>query len=73
MRSTGDGFQIAEKDLQQRGPGEMLGTRQAGVQQMKIANLHRDAHLLPLVKQLAHRLRRDYPDHVPPLDPTLGQ
>ena len=67
LRSTGDGFQIAEKDLQQRGPGEMLGTRQAGVQQMKIANLHRDAHLLPLVKQLAHRLHRDYPDHIPPL------
>ena len=53
LRQSNDGFVIAEKDLQLRGPGEVLGTRQAGTIGLKIADLMRDAHLLPEVKQLA--------------------
>ena len=47
MRETTDGFKIAEKDLELRGPGEVLGTRQTGDMQLHIADLQRDAHMLP--------------------------
>lgn len=56
MRSTCDGFLIAEKDLQLRGPGEVLGTRQTGYRQFKIANLQRDQDLLPRIAQVAKKL-----------------
>ncbi len=61
MRETNDGFVIAEKDLRLRGPGEVLGTRQTGAIQLKIADLQRDAHLLHSIKMCAHQLLRDYP------------
>ena len=53
MRDTNDGFLIAEKDLEIRGPGEVLGTRQTGEMQFRIADLQRDADLLEQVQQLA--------------------
>jgi ATP-dependent DNA helicase RecG len=53
LRQSNDGFVIAEKDLQLRGPGEVLGTRQAGAIGLKIANLIRDSHLLPEVQKAA--------------------
>jgi len=53
MRETTDGFRIAEKDLELRGPGEVLGTRQTGMMQFRIADLQRDADLLPKIHQLA--------------------
>ncbi len=56
MRESSDGFYIAEQDLQLRGPGEVLGTRQTGDMQFKIADLQRDAHLLPSVKEGADYL-----------------
>ncbi|MGQ7246180.1 ATP-dependent DNA helicase RecG [Halomonas sp. V046] len=56
MRETTDGFRIAEKDLEIRGPGEVLGTRQTGLAQMKIADLERDADLLPRITPLADAL-----------------
>ncbi len=56
MRRTNDGFKIAEKDLELRGPGEVLGTRQTGELNLQIANLQRDAHLLDAVKRVATRL-----------------
>lgn len=62
MRQTNDGFQIAEKDLEIRGPGELMGTKQTGVAEFKIADLERDAHLLPLVQIDAERLIRQFPD-----------
>lgn len=62
MRESSDGFYIAEQDLQLRGPGEVLGTRQAGEMQFKIADLQRDAELLPSVKQAANVLIMQYPD-----------
>ncbi len=61
MRESSDGFYIAEQDLQLRGPGEVLGTRQTGEMQFKIADLQRDAHLLPVVKEAALLLMSDYP------------
>ena len=62
LRQTSDGFAIAEKDLQLRGPGELLGTRQTGLAAFRIADLARDADLLPQVHALADRLLREAPD-----------
>ena len=46
LRQSNDGFMIAQKDLELRGPGEILGTQQTGIASMKIANIIRDAYLL---------------------------
>jgi ATP-dependent DNA helicase RecG len=64
MRETNNGFVIAEKDLELRGPGELLGTRQTGDMQLQIADLQRDAHLLPQIKQASDILIRQHPDKV---------
>lgn len=56
MRQTNDGFVIAEKDLELRGPGELLGTRQTGLAAFRVADLARDAGLLPQVHALAEQL-----------------
>jgi ATP-dependent DNA helicase RecG len=67
LRQTTDGFAIAQKDLELRGPGELLGTRQSGVPQFRVADLARDRALLPAVKTTATRLLRDNPDQAPEL------
>ena len=67
MRETNDGFRIAEKDLELRGPGEVLGTRQTGLAQMKIADLERDADLLERVAPLAEALLALHPEASRPL------
>ena len=67
MRETNDGFVIAERDLELRGPGEMLGTRQTGLLQFKVADLMRDADLLPAVRDAAQELLAKWPAHVSPL------
>jgi ATP-dependent DNA helicase RecG len=64
MRANSDGFVIAEKDLQLRGPGELLGTRQTGLLQLRIAKLERDGHLLEEVKITAHHLILHKPEIV---------
>ena len=67
MRTTSDGFLIAEKDLELRGPGELLGTRQTGLVGFRIADLARDADLLPDVHRIADALLQASPaaaDHV---------
>lgn len=56
MRATNDGFEIAEKDLQIRGFGEVLGRQQTGYRKFKVARLDRDYALLPKVNQTADRL-----------------
>ena len=61
LRRTNDGFEIAEKDLQLRGPGELLGTRQTGLAAFRLADLARDADLLPRVHALADRLLQESP------------
>ena len=67
MRDTNDGFEVARRDLELRGPGEMLGTRQTGLAQMRVADLLRDADLLPRVQSAAETLLRDWPSRVQPL------
>ncbi len=62
LRETGDGFRIAEIDLALRGPGELLGTRQTGLMQFRVADLARDAVLVPQVTRAARRLLREAPD-----------
>jgi ATP-dependent DNA helicase RecG len=67
MRATNDGFEIAQKDLQLRGPGEVLGTRQTGVMQLRVADLLRDADLLPAVIEISDHLLASHPERVAPL------
>jgi ATP-dependent DNA helicase RecG len=67
MRDTNDGFEVARHDLDLRGPGELLGTRQTGLAQMRVADLLRDADLLPRVQIAAESMLRDWPQNVTPL------
>lgn len=61
---SSDGFAIAQADLNLRGPGEYLGTRQSGVPMLKIADLNRDADLLNVAKNMAEKLLKNYPAEV---------
>lgn len=61
MRDTNDGFKIAEADLKIRGAGEMMGTKQSGELNYKVADLERDSHWLPVVKDLAIELLQQQP------------
>ncbi len=61
LRDSNDGFVIAEKDLELRGPGEVLGTRQTGLLQLRIADFIRDAALLPAVRDSARALNTQNP------------
>lgn len=65
MVETSDGFRIAEADLEIRGPGDFLGTRQAGLPDFRIADLLRDGRILELARQEAFALveKEDFPDH----------
>jgi ATP-dependent DNA helicase RecG len=63
LRESNDGFYIAQKDLEIRGPGEILGTKQTGIADLKIADLVRDGHLLPQVHNLAEHLFAHHPAH----------
>jgi ATP-dependent DNA helicase RecG len=62
MRESSDGFYIAEQDLKLRGPGEVLGTRQTGLLEFRIAELPAHDHLLPRVQSLAAQIRERHPD-----------
>jgi ATP-dependent DNA helicase RecG len=63
IRATADGFEIARRDLALRGPGELLGTRQTGLAQLRVADLMRDADLLPRVQRTAEVLLASYPQN----------
>ena len=67
LRDSQDGFVIAEKDLELRGPGELMGTRQTGQMQFKIANLARDAELLDNIQQTADLFFNQSPEAIAPL------
>jgi len=67
MRASNDGFYIAQKDLEIRGPGEILGTRQTGLMNFRIADLARDAALQPAVRQWGEKIRAAHPALVDPL------
>jgi ATP-dependent DNA helicase RecG len=62
MRQTTDGFQIAEKDLELRGPGDVLGTRQTGMLLFRVADLARDAGLLEIIPDAANTLLQRHPE-----------
>ena len=62
LRDTNDGFVVAQRDLELRGPGELLGTKQTGLPDYRIANLVRDAELMPQVQITAEALRKDSAD-----------
>ncbi|TLY64860.1 MAG: ATP-dependent DNA helicase RecG [Gammaproteobacteria bacterium] len=64
IRETNDGFEIARRDLELRGPGELLGTRQTGLAQLRVADLMRDADMLPRVQETAELLLASYPDNI---------
>ena len=73
LRETNDGFEVARRDLELRGPGEVLGTRQSGILRLRIADLERDGGLLPEVGRLANELLQCWPERVAPLiDRWLG-
>ena len=67
LRETSSGFVVAKKDLQMRGPGEVLGTRQTGLIEMRIADIVRDEHLLTEVKNASRLMQSSYPENIPPL------
>jgi ATP-dependent DNA helicase RecG len=67
LRESQDGFAIARRDLEIRGPGEVLGTRQTGELQLRVADLLRDQPLLADVQQCAETLRQEHPESVAPL------
>ncbi len=76
MESTGDGFRIAEADLEIRGPGDFLGTRQAGMPDFRVANILRDGSLLEKARRAAFDLLErdpelDSPAHIPLNDELL--
>lgn len=67
LRGTNDGFEIAQRDLEMRGPGELLGTRQTGVAAFHIADIVRDRALLPRVQHAAQRLQASHSERVDPI------
>ncbi|MNP43827.1 ATP-dependent DNA helicase RecG [compost metagenome] len=62
LRDSNDGFVIAQQDLEIRGPGELLGTRQTGNAEFKVADLLRDQGMIPEVQRLARHIHDRYPD-----------
>ena len=62
LRDTNDGFIVAQRDLELRGPGELLGTRQTGLPDYRVANLVRDAELMPQVQMTAEAIRKSSPE-----------
>jgi ATP-dependent DNA helicase RecG len=73
LRDSNDGFLIAEKDLELRGPGEVMGTRQTGVVRFKVADLARDADLLDNIQQTGEQIFIHSPQAIQPLcDRWLG-
>ena len=67
LRKTTDGFEIAQRDLEIRGPGDLLGTRQTGLARLRIADLVRDRPLLPGVERAASELLANYETRIAPL------
>jgi ATP-dependent DNA helicase RecG len=67
LRESNDGFVVAQRDLEIRGPGELLGTRQTGLVNLRIADFQRDQALIPRIAQCANLLLDKYPESVNPL------
>lgn len=74
LRESNDGFVIAQRDLEIRGPGELLGTKQTGMADFKIADLVRDQRLIPEVQRIARHIHDNYPDNAAAIiDRWLGE
>ncbi|WP_194438224.1 ATP-dependent DNA helicase RecG [Vibrio fluminensis] len=74
LRESNDGFVIAQKDLEIRGPGELLGTKQTGMANFKIADLVRDKRLVPEVQRIARHIHDNYPQNaLAIIDRWLGE
>jgi len=67
MRKTNDGFEISRQDMELRGPGELLGTRQTGMQQFRIADIMRDQKMLGPVREAAALIESRYPERIEPI------
>jgi len=67
LRETNDGFMVAQKDLELRGPGEVLGTRQTGIMQLRIADIVRDEPWFSAVRKTANYIIEHHPQAVKPL------
>ena len=67
LRATTDGFRIAQRDLEIRGPGELLGTRQTGLAQLRIADLARDLPLVPDIERAASELLAGHESRIAPI------
>ena len=67
LRESGDGFVVAQRDLEIRGPGELLGTRQTGLVNLRIADFQRDQALIPRIARCAKTLLKEHPESVVPL------
>lgn len=63
LRDSNDGFVIAQRDLEIRGPGELLGTRQTGSAEFRVADLLRDQAMIPEVQRVARHIHQHYPQH----------
>ena len=63
LRDSNDGFHIAQKDLELRGPGEILGKKQTGLPNYRIADLSRDAHLMPKIQKSAEIMMKKFPEN----------
>ena len=63
LRESNDGFVIAQRDLEIRGPGELLGTKQTGIADLKIADLVRDQRLIPEIQRMARFIHDQYPSN----------
>ncbi|RYG05013.1 MAG: ATP-dependent DNA helicase RecG [Chitinophagaceae bacterium] len=73
MASTSDGFKIAEKDLELRGPGDISGTRQSGLMNFKLVNITQDKQLLDLSKMISEQLLEDDPSLLAPQNQPLKE
>ncbi|HHB0951857.1 TPA: ATP-dependent DNA helicase RecG, partial [Vibrio cholerae] len=74
LRESNDGFAIAQRDLEIRGPGELLGTKQTGLADFKIADLVRDQQLVPQVQRIALHIHERYPQNAQAIiDRWLGE
>ena len=74
LRESNDGFVIAQRDLEIRGPGELLGTKQTGMADFKIADLVRDQRLIPEVQRIARHIHDNYPENAAAIiDRWLGE
>jgi len=67
MRETNDGFEISRQDMELRGPGELLGTRQTGMQQFRIADIMRDQKMLGPVREAAETIESHHPERIEPI------